>query len=163
MQSESVGLGGGSIVRRDTDGQLLVGPESVGYEISRKALVFGGSISTTTDYTVLDQPELVIGDRSKLEDKNLMGNLPEFKQAVKSMLESIVDQMKTSPEDIPVVLVGGGAIIAPEILRGASRVVKPNFAGIANAIGAATARVSAVIDTVENTDTRSRAQIAQEL
>ena len=38
----SIGLGGGSIVREHADGSVTVGPDSVGYEITKKALVFGG-------------------------------------------------------------------------------------------------------------------------
>lgn len=159
----SIGLGGGSIVKRNKAGKLLVGPESVGYQIAQKALVFGGDIATTTDYTVLNDPGLEIGDRMRLEGTGLSDDLPEFKEAVKSMLERIVDQMKTSPVDIPVVLVGGGAIVAPESLRGASKVVKPKWSGIANAIGAATARVSGVIDSVENTATRTKTEITDAL
>lgn len=47
----SVGLGGGSIVRVD-NGQITVGPDSVGYKIAEEALVFGGSTLTTTDIAV---------------------------------------------------------------------------------------------------------------
>lgn len=159
----SIGLGGGSIVGRDKAGKLTVGPESVGYQITQKALVFGGSVPTTTDYTVLADHAVSIGDRSKLEQSDLATSLPEFKSKVKSMLERIVDTMKTSPEDIPVVLVGGGAVIAPDTLSGASKVVKPNWSGVANAIGAATARVSGVVDSVESTETKSKAQVMEEL
>jgi N-methylhydantoinase A/oxoprolinase/acetone carboxylase beta subunit len=159
----SIGLGGGSIVTRDNMGSLMVGPESVGYQITQKALVFGGSIPTATDYTVLADRNLDIGDRSMVEESDLSSSLLEFKTTVKTMLERIVDTMKTSPEDIPVVLVGGGAVIAPDSLSGASRVVKPMWSGVANAIGAATARVSGVVDSVESTETKSKAQIMEEL
>jgi N-methylhydantoinase A/oxoprolinase/acetone carboxylase beta subunit len=159
----SIGLGGGSIVGRDKSGTLTIGPESVGYQITQKALVFGGSIPTTTDYTILADTNVEIGDRSKLEASDLTASLPEFKAKVKAMLEKIVDTMKTSPEDIPVVLVGGGAVIAPDNLSGASKVVKPNWSGVANAIGAATARVSGVVDSVESTETKSKTQVMEEL
>ena len=40
----SIGLGGGSIVRERPDGTVTVGPDSVGYEITEHALVFGGDV-----------------------------------------------------------------------------------------------------------------------
>lgn len=158
----SIGLGGGSIVSKDASGNLTVGPESVGYQIRQKALVFGGDIPTTTDYTVLGDSSVDIGDRTKVDQSEVLkATLPQFKSQVKSMLETIVDTMKTSPEPIPVVLVGGGAVIAPDTLHGASRVVKPNWSGVANAIGAATARVSGVIDSVESTESRSKDEVVE--
>lgn len=159
----SIGLGGGSIVSRDKNGRLTVGPESVGYEIQTKALVFGGGIPTATDYTVLADKNVEIGDRSRVDGSGLETGLSEFKAKVKSMLERIIDTMKTSPEDIPVVLVGGGAVIAPDSLVGASRVIKPNWFGVANAIGAATARVSGVVDSVENTESKTLAEAIEEV
>lgn len=79
------------------------------------------------------------------------------------MLEGVVDAMKTSPEVIPVVLVGGGAVIAPDHLAGASKVVKPKWSGVANAIGAATALVGGTVDLVVSTEGRSKTQITDEL
>ena len=79
------------------------------------------------------------------------------------MIEKVIDTMKTSPEDLPVLLVGGGAVIAPDALKGASKVLKPQWSGVANAIGAAIARVSAVIDTVESTETKTTKELLDEI
>ena len=48
--------------------------------------------------------------------------------------------MKTSPEDITVLLVGGGSIIAPDSLVGVKEIIRPPFFGVANAVGAAMAK-----------------------
>ena len=68
----SIGLGGGSIVR--ADGDLTIGPDSVGYELQQRALVFGGDTLTTTDIAVaagladVGDPSLVAGlDRSVVD------------------------------------------------------------------------------------------------
>lgn len=55
----SIGLGGGSIVRVRSDGSVTVGPDSVGYEITKKALVFGGDVMTATDIAVRDTVEII--------------------------------------------------------------------------------------------------------
>lgn len=159
----SIGLGGGSIVRRRKDGSLSIGPDSVSYQLPQKAVIFGGDVTTATDYTVLDNCKLEIGDRSPVLKAALDENLSEFKTAVKMMLERAIDTMKTSADDIPVLLVGGGAIIAPDELAGASKVVRREWSAVANAIGAATARVSGVIDTIESTDTMASSKIIEEI
>jgi hypothetical protein len=48
-------------------------------------------------------------------------------------------------------------------LLGASKVIKPRWAGVANAIGAATARVSGVVDTIESTETKTPIQVMEEI
>jgi DUF917 family protein/N-methylhydantoinase A/oxoprolinase/acetone carboxylase beta subunit len=155
---KSIGLGGGSLVNRVHD-KLQVGPDSVGYKLPEMALVFGGDTPTATDYKVAISPEIGIGDSNIAREKTNEKDLREFQDEVKSMLERIIDTMKTTPEDIPVLLVGGGAIIAPDSLKGASRVIKPKWSGVANAIGAAMARVSAVVDTVKSTEKQSSKDI----
>ncbi|KAJ0304523.1 hypothetical protein COL516b_005880 [Colletotrichum fioriniae] len=163
---KSIGLGGGSIVKKDErTGEITIGPQSVGYQIQTKSLVFGGDVATATDYTVLADPDTIdIGDRSLVEGiSGLADDVPAFKAKVKAMLQRIVDTMKTSPKDIPVVLVGGGAVIAPDELKGASRVVKPAWSGVANAIGAATARVSGVVDSIESTEIKSVSEVVEAL
>ena len=61
----SIGLGGGSIVREHEDGRVTVGPDSVGFQITDKALVFGGEVCTATDIAVrLGLADL--GDKAKV-------------------------------------------------------------------------------------------------
>ncbi|PVI08009.1 hydantoinase [Periconia macrospinosa] len=159
---KSIGLGGGSLVTRVRD-RLKVGPESVGYKLPEKALVFGGDTPTATDYTVASGGELKIGDPGKVRNKFPPEDIDAFRAETRRMLEQIIDTMKTSPEDLPVLLVGGGAVIAPDSLKGASRVIKPKWSGVANAIGAAMARVSAVVDTVRSTESKSEKEVLVEI
>jgi len=159
---KSIGLGGGSLVR-PVDGKLQVGPESVGYKLPEKALVFGGDVATATDYTVASSTEVNIGEPEKVRGKLKDEDVEAFKAETKRMLEQLIDTMKTSPDDLPVLLVGGGAVIAPDELKGASRVIKPEWSGVANAIGAAMARVSAVVDTVKSTEKKTSKEILAEI
>ena len=141
MLSHSIGLGGGSVVRYDTDtAKATLGPDSVGYLISEKALVFGGDTLTSTDIAI------AAGLGSVGTNPNnafsIDSNLVKAAQArIKKMLEETLDAMKTSPEPVPAYLVGGGAFLAPNKLEGISEVVKLPHAGVANAIGAAIAQV----------------------
>lgn len=136
----SIGLGGGSIVRERPDGRVTVGPDSVGYQITEKALVFGGDVCTATDIAVrLGLTEL--GDKSKVSHLS-----EEFAEkalsAITELVEDSVDSMKVSSEDVELILVGGGSVILPEKLAGAKTVTKPEAGGVANAIGSAISKVS---------------------
>jgi N-methylhydantoinase A/oxoprolinase/acetone carboxylase beta subunit len=159
---KSIGLGGGSLVRR-VDGRMQVGPESVGYKLVEQSLVFGGDVPTATDYTVAASSEVAIGEPEKVRGKLEETDIQAFRDETKRMLERIIDTMKTSPEDLPVLLVGGGAILAPDELKGASRVIKPQWSGVANAIGAAMARVSVIVDTVKSTEKQSQKELLAEI
>ncbi|KAI1423639.1 hypothetical protein F5Y12DRAFT_756424 [Xylaria sp. FL1777] len=158
---KSIGLGGGSIVR---DGEAFtIGPDSVGYKITKEAIVFGGSTLTATDCAVLSDENLNIGNRELAKEALNNEGLAKFRAVLKYKLEKIIDTMKTSPEDLPVLLVGGGAVIAPDNLKGASRVLKPEWSGVANAIGAAIARVGVVIDTIKSTESQTTSQLLEEI
>ncbi|KKY32451.1 putative hydantoinase [Diaporthe ampelina] len=161
---KSIGLGGGSIIRKGASGkQTTVGPDSVGYKLIEEAVVFGGGVLTTTDATVLARPDVQIGDPSLVQGKLTADELSETRAIIKQKLEKVIDIMKTSPEDLPVLLVGGGAVISPDELKGASKVLKPRYSEVANAIGAAMARVSAVVDTVKSTESKSTQKLLDEI
>ena len=141
----SIGLGGGSRVRLDGDA-IRVGPDSVGYQLRSEALVFGGSTLTATDIAVA-AGAVSVGDAAAVSrlDPNSV-KLALSRMGV--MIEDAIDRMKTSASAVPVVLVGGGSILAPRTLRGAAEVIIPAQAGVANAIGAAIAQVSGEVDQV---------------
>ncbi len=137
------GLGGGSIVRDDG---ARIGPDSVGYELTEKALVFGGDVLTTTDIVVA-AGHADIGDRSKVA--HLSSELIETAvTTMHRMVDEAVDKMKTSAEPLPVILVGGGSILMSRDLPSASKIIKPDYASVANAIGAAIAQVGGEVDRV---------------
>lgn len=145
----SIGLGGGSIVR-NCGNQVTVGPDSVGYEITSKAKVFGGDVVTATDIAVrLGMAD--IGDKGLVADMEL-----EFArkamERIRELVEDGIDAMKLSHEDADVVLVGGGSVILPGNLAGARSVVRPEYFGTANAIGSAISKVSGTYEQLVNYD-----------
>ncbi len=146
----SIGLGGGSIVRSHEDGSVTVGPDSVGYRITEKALVFGGDTMTATDIAVrlgmaeLGDPALAAGIDEAVALKAM--------ECMRAMIEDSIDAMKVSGADIDAVLVGGGSIIVPDRLAGTRNVVKPGHFGTANAIGSAISKVSGTLEQLINYD-----------
>jgi N-methylhydantoinase A/oxoprolinase/acetone carboxylase beta subunit len=141
----SIGLGGGSLVEAGDDGGVRVGPRSVGYRLTEKALVFGGDTATATDVAVaLGLVEL--GDRRRAA---LDGTLLESARwRIASMLEEAVDRMKTDALPEPLIAVGGGAFLVPPSMPGISEVVHVKHQEVANAVGAAIAQVSGEVDQV---------------
>lgn len=149
----SIGLGGGTIVRSGDKG-ITIGPDSVGYRITREALVFGGDTLTTSDVvTALGKAN--IGDPEKVKHLAQQTLDHAYKQII-DMAEDVIDRMKTSAEPMPVILVGGGSIILPDELAGASEVIRPEHFDVANAIGAAIAQVSGQIERIFSIDELGR-------
>jgi N-methylhydantoinase A/oxoprolinase/acetone carboxylase beta subunit len=139
----AIGLGGGSLVRDDG---ARIGPDSVGYELTSKALVFGGDTLTTTDIVVAAGLQ-EIGEKARV--KHISKTVIETALAtMHRMADTAVDRMKTSAEPLPVILVGGGAILISRPLPSASKVIHPDHATVANAIGAAVAQVGGEVDRV---------------
>lgn len=157
----SIGLGGGSLVQMEP---LKVGPQSVGYEITSKALIFGGNTLTTTD-VVVAAGQAEIGDASKVShlDKK---SLDAVQDRIEEMINIAVDRMKTSAALMPVIAVGGGSVLIQRPIAGASQVVLPGNYAVANAIGAAIAQIGGETDRifslVEITREQALAQAKQE-
>ena len=144
----SLGLGGGSLVRpgNGQDDGVTVGPDSVGYELTERALVFGGDELTATDIaTAAGMAD--IGDPSSVRalDAEVVSGAVERMQ---DMLATAVEQMKTSADPVPVVVVGGGGVLVRDGLAGASDTIRPDHFSVASAIGAAIAQVGAETDRV---------------
>lgn len=140
----SIGLGGGSLVRQD-GGRVTVGPQSVGYRITREARIFGGEALTASDIAVaLGQAE--IGDGARVA-----GLDPALAQAARDemtrMLERGVERSRISPEAVPVIAVGGGSILMPDRI-GDLAVIRPENFAVANAVGAAIAQISGEVDRI---------------
>ncbi len=149
----SLGIGGGSIVRTGPHG-VTVGPDSVGYELPTRGLVFGGDVLTTTDVTVA-AGLAEIGDPSLVRhlDPQLVRTVREYIQ--RSIAEA-VERMKTTSGPIPVVVVGGGGVLLDDHLEGASITIRPDHFDVANAIGAAIAQVGGEIDRIYVLDGQTR-------
>ena len=144
----SLGLGGGSLVRsaNGVAAGVTVGPDSVGYELTDRALVFGGVELTATD--VATAAGLAdIGDAGTIDDLD-EALVDDAVDRMQDMLATAVEQMKTSADPVPVVVVGGGGVLVRDGLAGASETIRPDHFSVASAIGAAIAQVGAETDRV---------------
>lgn len=166
----SIGLGGGtrihldpSIYRADAldDDAFDVGPDSVGFRITEEALVFGGETLTASDIAAAAGCTDV-GDPTRLPAFG-SGVIAAVLNRFRHMLEDGIDHIKTTPGNVPIVAVGGGNFLVPESLKGALRVIRPEHAPVANAIGAAIAQVGAQVEQIVSYETTSRATALEAL
>ncbi len=139
----AVGLGGGSIVRNEG---RSVGPDSVGFELTNRALCFGGDTLTATDIAVA-------GGWADVGSAALLGSVSKATIAnaraqMRAILDVAVERMKTEPKDLPLLVVGGGSILVDWPVKSVSEVIRPKFSSVANAVGAAIAQVSGECERV---------------
>lgn len=139
-QIHNIALGGGSIIRHHPGG-TTVGPDSVGAGELTESLAVGGKIFTAADLSKLTTERLRELDISDEISDNA-------RQKIKEMIERAVEFAKTKPIDATVILVGGGSFILPtsDHLKGICTLTRPKYYEVANAIGAAIARVSGRVD-----------------
>lgn len=156
----SIGLGGGSRVRA-IDGKVTVGPDSVGFRLSEEALIFGGEQLTASDIAVA-------GGWADFGDRAHVGSLdPDVVSSsatcIQEMVATAIDKVKTSPAPMPMILVGGGSILVKDRPAGVTEMMRPDHAGVANAIGAAIGQVSGEVDRIFTiVDRVSREEALQE-
>ncbi len=142
----TIAVGGGTIVGVE-DGEVRVGPESVGYHLTEEALVFGGSTPTLTDAAVA-AGRVALGDPGAVDGREEL--LGRALATAETMLAEAVDRVKTSREPRPLIAVGGGSVLVPERVPGVSEVHRPDHFDVANAIGAAIASASGEVDRIFN-------------
>ena len=149
----SLALGGGTIIEPDGS---RVGPESVGYRITQEALLFGGSTLTFSDVAVaagaapMGDPEAVAAVPSSTVEQAL--------GLVSALVVQAVEKAKLRADDTPVVVVGGGATLLA-VVPGLEELVIPENAGVANAVGAASAEVGGEGDRVYNLAGTTREEV----
>ena len=148
----SLALGGGTLVAAEP---LAVGPVSVGYRLTERAMVFGGGELTVTDVAVA-AGLIDLGDRRRVASLPA-GLVKAAIERIHAMLEEGVDRMKTDASPVPLIAVGGGCFLVPERLAGISEVVHVPHQAVANAVGAAIAQVSGEVDQIFQNLTRDEA------
>ena len=142
----SVGLGGGTRIHIASSGDIRIGPDSVGFRLLEESYIFGGSHLTASDIAV-KSGQASFGNAVRVPLLS-SGALEEILRRFRQAFEDALDSMKTSRGDVPVILVGGGSILVPKTLKGASSVIIPNYAAVANAVGAAVALVGGEVDRI---------------
>ena len=154
----AIGLGGGSEIG---EGGTSCGPQSVARELAIKALCFGGEVMTFTDIA-MSQGRMVIAEAINTDPvETEICNAVD--QLVLEKLTAAVDLMKPGGAVLPVVLVGGGAPLIPGETLAGCPVIRPEYAGVANAIGASIAQVSGEAEGLHAIGSKTRSEVVDEL
>ncbi len=154
----ALGLGGGSRVHMTDNEEIVLGPDSVGYELIHESRVFGGDTLTFTDVAV-SEGYARIGTSSPKISSSLSRNA--YQSALR-MIEEGIDRIKTNAQPLPLIAVGGGSALLPDKIFGVSEVIRPQHYDVANAIGAAIAQVSGRIDRIYSMSGRRREDVLRE-
>lgn len=163
----SIALGGGTIIKNKGTEVMAIGPESTGYNLVHLGRAFGGPMLTVHDVAVarggisenLDIFETnFVTHPDKIEQiSNKL--VAESTEKIKELLEVMIDQMKTTPDDIPALIVGGGATTMPkEGISGTSEVINPDHFEVCGAVGATIAEISAHAEGVVDLEIEDRTE-----
>lgn len=146
----SLAIGGGSIVTDPPDVQ--VGPESVGRQLNQVSRAYGGEVTTATDVGVADGV-VSLGSHKVDLDEELISSAREY---IRGKLERAINQIRTEPDPLPAIVVGGASFLIPKEIDGVTSVQCPEYYDTANAIGVATAQVSGQSDQIYDLGNQSR-------
>jgi N-methylhydantoinase A/oxoprolinase/acetone carboxylase beta subunit len=148
----SIALGGGSIV---SNNGAQIGPQSVGFRLLERSLIFGGDTLTATDVACA-AGRIELGDRT-----HVAGLTPEFVTRtlaqMSDMIAEGIDRMKAEAGDAKLLAVGGCSFLIPDELEGCSEVIRPEHYAVANAVGAAIAQASGEVDQIFSNMSREQA------
>lgn len=145
----SLPLGGGTIVHLDEKKQIKqIGPDSVGYQLEKQSLAFGGQVITTTDVVVASgYMSEQIGHTTVTLPQSIIDETLHF---IERTITMGVDRMKMNKESIPIVICGGGSILidSQQTFTGVSQIIRPSHYAVCNAVGAALCSVSSTIESI---------------
>ena len=144
---DSVAVGGGTIVQ---GGRLT--RVSVGADLVTEALVFGGGTTTLTDVAV------AAGRTTIGTDPRRAGRDDDALAEADATVAEAIRRMRTSPEPVDVIVIGGGNVLLPAELPGARATIRPEHADVANAIGAASAPVAGEADLIADVGGAARSE-----
>lgn len=154
----SVPIGGGSLVH-DNDTGMVIGPESVGSDLSKFSQSFGGNKMTLTDVEVAAGTVTIGSDTVDIGEELIQS----ARNIVKEKIESGINQVRTSRETPPAVTVGGGSFIVPDDLDGISEIHRPPLHDTANAVGVTLAQVSGNSEKIFDLDDMGRENALMEV
>lgn len=159
----ALGLGGGTRIHLDPglyladalgESDLQIGPDSVGYRILQDAFLFGGRTLTASDVAVA-AGRTHFGDPSRIPPLSATVQTAIWHR-MQAMFADGIDRMKTAQGDVPIIAVGGGHFLIDNDLPGATQVLRPPHASVANAVGAAIAQIGAQLEQIVDYDSVPR-------
>lgn len=148
----SIALGGGTEISPDG---ARIGPQSVGFRLLQKGMIFGGDTLTATDIACA-AGRVDLGDRGRVSGLS-SGFVARTLERMGAMIAEGVDRMKTEAGDVRLLAVGGGSFLVPDQVEGCSQVIRVEHHAVANAVGAAIAQASGEVDQIFSNLTREQA------
>lgn len=148
----SIALGGGSVVKFQ-DEKPILGPLSVARQLTKASFAFGGRVLTLTDAAIAyGAIHIEAADKRSvpLKEHQAKTIVDNFKLRIAELAQT----MRGISNELPVVLVGGGAAMAS---FNDSKFLLPRHYDVANAYGAALSEVAGTVDKVISLTSRDSA------